>query len=40
MTESGFRTKFLLVLADQIGRHFYPHDPNADLAQDSTALER
>ena len=40
MTEPEFRRKFMRVLADQIGRHFYAHDPNADLAQDSTALER
>ena len=40
MTEPEFRRKFMLVLADQIGRHFYAHDPHADLAQDSTALEK
>lgn len=38
--ESFFRKKFVLVLADQIGRHFYMHDPNADVAQDSTAWEK
>jgi hypothetical protein len=39
MVEKVFRQKFLGVLADQIGRHFYPHDPHADLAQDSTAWD-
>jgi hypothetical protein len=36
--ERTFRRKFILVLADQIARHFYPHDPHADLLQDSAAL--
>ncbi len=40
MTEPEFRKKFMLVLADQIGRHFYAHDEHADLAQDSTALDK
>jgi uncharacterized protein YbjQ (UPF0145 family) len=36
--ENAFRHQYLGVLADQIGRYFYPHDPNADLAQDAAAL--
>jgi hypothetical protein len=40
MPEPQFRKKFVAVLADQIGRHFYAHDPHADLAQDATALEK
>jgi hypothetical protein len=38
-TEPGFRHEFLLVLADQIARHFYAHDPHADLGQDAAALK-
>ena len=38
-TEPGFRHEFLLVLANQIARHFYAHDPYADLGQDSAALK-
>jgi len=37
--ESEFRRKFVRVLADQIARHFYPHDPYADFALDATALD-
>lgn len=37
MPESQFRRKFVAVLADIIGRHFYEHDPTADFANDSTA---
>jgi hypothetical protein len=36
--EAGFRREFVAVLADQIARHFYAHDPHADLAQDVSAL--
>jgi hypothetical protein len=36
--ESEFRREFVRVLADQIARHFYTHDPHADLAQDAAAL--
>lgn len=39
-TESQFRREFVLVLADQIARHFYAHDPYADVAQDARALAR
>jgi hypothetical protein len=38
-TEPDFRREFVLVLANQIARHFYAHDPHADLAQDATALK-
>ena len=38
--EAEFRREFVAVLADQIARHFYAHDPHADLAQDATALEK
>jgi ABC-type uncharacterized transport system auxiliary subunit len=37
-TEPEFRREFVLVLANQIGRHFFAHDPHADLAQDAAAL--
>ena len=33
-----FRREFIRVLADQIGRHFYPHDPHADYALDVEAI--
>jgi uncharacterized protein YbjQ (UPF0145 family) len=36
--EAEFRREFVAVLADQIARHFYAHDPNADLAQDAAIL--
>ena len=36
--EAEFRREFVAVLADQIGRHFYAHDPHADLALDAAAL--
>ncbi len=38
MQESEFRREFIGVLADQISRHFYAHDPYADLGQDTSAL--
>jgi ABC-type uncharacterized transport system auxiliary subunit len=37
--EGDFRRKFVGVLADQIARHFYEHDPYPDMAQDSDALK-
>lgn len=37
--ESAFRREFLANLADQIGRHFYPHDPRADFAADAAAFQ-
>jgi hypothetical protein len=36
--EAEFRREFVGVLADQIARHFYAHDPHADFAQDAAAL--
>jgi hypothetical protein len=36
--EPDFRREFVHVLADQIARHFYAHDPHADLGQDGAAL--
>ena len=35
--ESDFRTEFVGVLAEQIGRHFYAHDAYADIGQDARA---
>jgi hypothetical protein len=37
-TEGEFRREYILVLADQIARHFYAHDAYADYAQDASAL--
>ncbi|MBN2476489.1 MAG: hypothetical protein JXB62_17880 [Pirellulales bacterium] len=37
--EREFRREFVQILADQIGRHFYPHDRHADYALDATALD-
>ena len=37
--EQQFRREFVRVLADQIGRHFYPHDAYADFAMDSKHVE-
>ena len=37
--EPQFRREFVRVLADQIGRHFYPHDAYADFARDTAPLE-
>jgi hypothetical protein len=36
--EPEFRHEFVGVLADQIGRHFYAHDPYADIGQDARSL--
>jgi hypothetical protein len=38
-TEPDFRREFVLVLANQIARHFYAHDPQADLSQDNDAIK-
>jgi hypothetical protein len=35
---SQFRREFLKVLANQVGRLFYGHDPYEDMAQDAAAL--
>jgi hypothetical protein len=37
-TEPEFRREFVMVLANQIARHFYAHDPHADLGQDAAAM--
>lgn len=37
--ESDFRREFIAVLSDQIARHFYDHDPHADIALDSRAFD-
>jgi hypothetical protein len=37
--EPQFRREFVAVLADQIGRHFYPHDPRANFAADAAAFQ-
>ena len=38
-TEPEFRREFLLVLANQIARHFFTHDPNEDVGLDATTLK-
>jgi hypothetical protein len=38
-TEPDFRREFVLVLANQIARHFYAHDPHADFGQDAEAMK-
>ncbi len=40
LQESAFRREFLVTLADEIGRHFYPHDPRANFAADAAAFQR
>ncbi len=39
LPQAQFRSRFVHVLADQIGRHFYPHDPHANFAVDVDALQ-
>jgi len=36
--EAEFRREFLQVVAERVARHFYNHDPHADVALDSRAL--
>ena len=38
-TPTAFQTEFVAVLANQIARHFFAHDPYADLGQDAAALK-
>ena len=38
-TEPEFRSEFVAVLANQIARHFFAHDPHADLGQDAASLK-
>jgi len=37
--EGEFRNEFVHVLAEQVARHFYAYDRNADVAQDAMALK-
>jgi hypothetical protein len=37
--EAEFRRTFVRMMAEQIGRYFYPHDAYADYALDATALD-
>jgi len=37
-SEATFQREFVRVLADQIGRYFYPHDRYADYAMDAKAM--
>jgi hypothetical protein len=37
--EAQFRREFVAVLAGQIARYFYSHDPYADMAQDAAAFK-
>ena len=37
-TEPDFRREFELVLADQIARYFFAHDPYADVGKDAAAM--
>ena len=37
--EVEFRRQFVRLLADQVGRHFYPHDAHADYALDAAAMD-
>jgi len=39
ITETEFRRKFVSVMADQIGRHFYAHDRGMDFAMDARAFK-
>lgn len=38
--EVAFRREFVGVLADQIGRYFYAHDPRVEFAADVDAMQR
>jgi hypothetical protein len=38
-TEPAFRAEFEMVLANQIARHFFAHDPRADIGMDAAALK-
>lgn len=33
-----FRNEFIQVLANEVGKHFYPHDPAHDFARDADTL--
>ena len=36
--ETQFRQEYVVVLADAIGQHFYPHDPYSKFARDSDSI--
>jgi hypothetical protein len=38
-TPAAFQAEFVAVLANQIARHFFAHDPYADLGQDAASLK-
>jgi hypothetical protein len=38
-TEPDFRNEFVGKLANQIARHFFSHDPHADLGEDAASLK-
>ncbi len=38
VSERDFRTEFVQVIADQLARYYYPHDPRAQIALDAAAL--
>ncbi len=38
-TPAAFQAEFVGVLANQLARHFFAHDPYADLGQDAAALK-
>ncbi len=38
ITEIGFRNDFVAVLAEDIGRYFYPHDRHDDFGRDATTV--
>ena len=39
LQESAFRREFVINLAEEVGRHFYPHDPRANFAADAAAFQ-
>jgi hypothetical protein len=38
-SQADFQRQFVGVLAEEIGRHFYPHDPSVDFAKDTSVLD-
>ena len=39
-SKTAFRRQFIGVIAENLARHFYAHDPTANFASDSTVLRR
>jgi hypothetical protein len=37
-TEMEFRNRFVAILAEQIARHFYPHDRHDDYGDDALSI--